>query len=831
MSQRVSPKGGPGGWWPAVADVGQGMCLLAPDGRLREVNPACAALLGQGETDLRGRCVLDFIHPQDRHVVEAELKRIEQGEPSPGFECRCIDERDTAHWLEWLSLPMPAGGPVWMVVHEVSDRREAAERLTENEKKLRAIIQSSSDAIYMKDVDGRYVLVNQAALDLAGLNKSDAVGRTDADLWPPHIARQAADSDRRAMRTGRRIQIEYALPLNGQMREFLGSKWVHTSVTGEPLGIIGMLRDITDRKQAERALRESEARFRSAFDGAAVGMCLVSLDGHFLHANEAMSRILGYELDELKNLYTHDVTHPDDVAPDREQQQRMLAGEFDHYQIDKRYIRKDGQVIHAWLAVSLVRDDEGAPLYCVGQIQDITSLKKSEARLRHDAMYDSLTGLANRKLLLSRLGDLLHRRRDEPFAVLYLDFDRFKLINDSLGHETGDLLLKEIARRFEEHLPERALAARIGGDEFVVVLPRTPAVEAAEAVAKQMLKVFAEPYELAGHEVCSTASIGLVHSEHGYDNPADMLRDADTAMYQAKLQGKARYVIFDAKMHEEAVRRLQLEQDMRRAVLEQRFEVEYQPIVNLQDGQLVGFEALLRWQHRDLGQVPANQFMSVAEDSGLIVPIGRWTIHRVCRDLAKWQRDYPERSLRVHVNIAGRQFGLGDLLGDIGQAIRLSQADPAGLVLELSERSLSEQLSRSPETFTELAELGVRLAVEDLGLGHSCLSWLHELPVACMKIGSRLLGTLEKSREHGLLVQTIVTVAHKLDIVVAAVGIESAAQLAQLQALECDEAQGYYFAEPMPAERAERLLSLDAPPRRWWRAARDEQVLEAPGCD
>ncbi len=446
-------------------------------------------------------------------------------------------------------------------------------------------------------------------------------------------------------------------------------------------------------------------------------------------------------------------------------------------------------------------------------------VRERTAELQNLALRDKLTGLPNRVFFNEHLSHAVARARRNPdykFAVLFLDFDRFKVVNDSLGHEVGDLLLIEIARRLRESLrhndviaqPDAAsTAARLGGDEFVVLLDSIHDARDAVRVTERLLTLLAVPYKLKGHEVHTTVSIGITSSDCGYQCAEDVLRDADTAMYRAKAAGKARYALFDRTMHDEAVARLAIENELRSALDQRQFTLHYQPIVHLDTGRLAGFEALVRWEHPQRGMIVPNDFIPIAEETGLILSLGSWVLDEACRQLKIWRDKFPQfPDLSISVNVSRKQIAAPTLLSHIQRTISRHGVDPAGLIIEITESSMMDNPDSCVQVLQQIRQMGVRLHIDDFGTGYSSLSCLHRFPLNGLKVDRAFLKNVNERREYAAIVQAIITLARNLDMRVIAEGVETADQVAMLLALECDHAQGYLFGRPVAAAQAETFL-------------------------
>jgi len=451
--------------------------------------------------------------------------------------------------------------------------------------------------------------------------------------------------------------------------------------------------------------------------------------------------------------------------------------------------------------------------YIVEQERISRVLEETKEHFRHAAFHDSLTGLPNRAMfteLLKAEIESSQRRREHIFAVLFLDLDRFKNINDSLGHTHGDLLLVAFAERLERTLRPIDTLARFGGDEFAILLSGMSDATDAVRVAQRIQDELSQPFVLDKNSAFATASIGIALSSSGYDRPDDILRDADIAMYRAKENGKARYEVFDHGMHARAVSRLQLESDLRQAIEQKEFCVFYQPIVSLQTGRLAGFEALVRWNHPRRGLVSPADFIPVAEETGLIVPIGEWVLNEACARVRQWQIDSPShRSLSLSVNLSARQVAQPDLLSRIKEALENSKLNPHCLKLEITESVVMENAEAAAQMFKQLRSLGVQLSIDDFGTGYSSLSYLHRFPLNYLKIDRSFVSRLTTDNDNAI-VRTISTLARNLGMEVIAEGIETEEQFQQLKMLGCEYGQGYLFSRPVGNEGVDHLLAQDS---------------------
>ncbi len=566
---------------------------------------------------------------------------------------------------------------------------------------------------------------------------------------------------------------------------------------------------ISEQERISRALKESEEHFRNAFDHAA-GMALVGRDGRWLQVNQSLCDMLGYDEEEFLATCFQDLTHADDLGEELVHIHQLLGGKISTSQLEKRFVHKRGEEVWVLTSASLVKDVENNPQHLIFQIQDITERKRAEAHIHHAAFHDALTGLPNRILVTDRLSlavERAKRHHDYQFAVLFIDLDRFKLVNDSLGHPCGDQLLVELSNRLTWCVRSIDTVARLGGDEFAVLLDGIEETEHATLIATRIQDALAKPFNLDGHEVFTTASIGIAFSHTGYDKPEDILRDSDTAMYRAKSNGKARFEIFDRHMHTRAVELLKLENDLRRAVEREEIEVYYQPVVVLESEQIIGFEALARWRHPTQGIVSPMSFVPLAEETGLIIPMGMSILRQACQQAYQWHQQFPSQPLlSISVNISSRQFSQGDLVERIEQILEETKLPAGSLLLELTESVVMENAEVAAVMLDRLNQLGVKLSLDDFGTGYSSLSYLHRFSFDTLKVDQSFVGRMVGDSESAKIVKTIMTLASELGISVTAEGVETTQQQLMLRDLNCKYAQGYIFSKPITAADAGALL-------------------------
>lgn len=584
--------------------------------------------------------------------------------------------------------------------------------------------------------------------------------------------------------------------------------------------IANLLGTAIARKQSEERLHLMERAIASSSNGIAIADASQS-DHPVIYVNPSFEQMTGYSAEEVigrsADFWQEGESDPTSLA---ELHQALQEGR--EYHIILRNARKDGTLFWNELYISPVRNARGHLTHFIGIQNDITERKYAEEQLLHSAYYDSLTNLPNRDLFLDRLWHTIRRakrRGNYIFAVLFLDLDRFKTINDSLGHTIGDRLLVEIARRLESCLRPSDTLARLGGDEFTILLEEIQTTEDASKIADRIHVALRAPFTLNGREVFTNASIGIALSSTGYKRPEDLLRDADTAMYRAKALGKARHITFDTDMHDNAVARLQLETDLRLALQRQEFLLHYQPIVLLCESpehpdncccssRIVGFEALVRWQHPTRGLVSPGEFIPMAEETGAIVPIGLWVLHQACRQLRQWQQQFPDRDdLCASVNLSCKQFSQTHLIEQIDAILEETGLDGHYLKLEITESTIVENAQSAASMLAQLKQRRIQICIDDFGTGYSSLSYLHRFPSDTLKIDRSFVGQMGNDGEKAEIVRAILTLAHELGMDAIAEGVETYQQLQQLRSLHCEYGQGYYFAKPLDVAAATEAIA------------------------
>jgi diguanylate cyclase (GGDEF)-like protein/PAS domain S-box-containing protein len=590
---------------------------------------------------------------------------------------------------------------------------------------------------------------------------------------------------------------------DGQVRVLSSKARVVCDQNGDVARVIGVCQDVTGRRQAEQELRDSEERFRLMVDGVPdYAIFMLDAEGRVASWNTGAQRIHGYSEHEIVGAHVSVFWPPEDVAAGKVAAELSTAKRDGRYEEDGWRVRKDGTRFWASLVITALRNADGSLRGYAKVTRDVTERKLAEEKLLHDAMHDTLTGLPNRALFLDRLTQALARTRRSDrhhCAVLFLDVDRFKLVNDSYSHVVGDELLIELARRLDSSLRPGDTVARLGGDEFTMLLDDLSDEHRAGDVAARIQGLLEQPFEVDGRGIYIGASIGI--SRSGVDmNAADMMRNADIAMYEAKREGRSRIATFNDEMYSHVVNQLRLETDLRGAIEDRRLRVFYQPIIDLRDGRLSGFEALVRWP-ADGQTISADEFIAVAEDTGLIEPLGRLVLDEACQRLSEWRAaGLIDAAATISVNVSGRQLVDESLLADVGAALARSGLPAASLLVELTESTIINDPEHMHTALEQLRGIGVKAHIDDFGTGYSSLTFLHHFPGDTLKVDRSFIASMHTDQSHAAIVRGIVTLAHSLGFQVIAEGVDDPAQLDRLRELGCELAQGYLFSQPLPAD-------------------------------
>lgn len=828
-----------------VENIQTGIIVHDADTKILFANPIAAKLLGIIQSELAGKDISDpdwnFYHGDGRLMRLEDFpvnKILREQEVLANYEMGLYrPETNDFVWVLINAYPeIDKTGEITRIVVtfvDISELKQTEIALRESEKRYTALaaeleatrnfLQNVIDhlpvAVFVKDGRnehfGEMLLWNRTSEHMFGVTVQDAIGKTVYDHFPKEQADFFHQEDLEAFANG----VLEDIPEEPITSHSLGYRILHTvkiplyDRNCHPQYLLCFAEDITERKKAENALRESEERFRQMAENIHEIFWMIDADfTKFIYVNPAYEKISG---GSCARLYEYpqsfiDAIHEEDRAKVLNiYQQYLQTG----WSIEYRLVQPNGEIRWLFERTVPIRDLAGEIQSIVGIGQDITDRKSSEEQLIYQAFHDSLTGLPNRTLFTDRLEMVLKKSKriaDHRFAILFIDLDRFKVINDSLGHLVGDRLLIKISEILEKSVRSFDTVARLGGDEFTILLDDIDNSHEAIEVAERIHARLQNEIEIDGNKILTSASIGIVFGSHDYENASDLLRDADIAMYRAKDQGRACYEIFDHTMYDLLLSRLQIENELRQAIAREEFLVYYEPIVCLKTMNLCGFEALVRWQHPTRGLVTAGEFIPICEETGMVVALGKWVLQTACRQIQSWLDRYPSLKLTINVNLSGKQLKDPQIISTIDEILKITGISPTCLNLEITETILIENTEIAVKVFQQLRARHVQLSLDDFGTGFSSLSYLQRFPVNIIKIDRSFISQIHSGDRNIEIVKAIIALAHAMHIKVIAEGIELREQITQLQAWDCDFAQGYYFARSLSAEAASDLLEKAA---------------------
>ena len=789
-----------------IASMPSGLMVVDAELKIRSINHAmCRMFQVRQDVDVIGKPLTSVVW--SRQLTERLKQALATGGQARDLLVSVVDEGRKRHFeFDVSTALMSQENVLLLMAQEITERMRSQEEL----RRFRMALDSSIDAIYLIDCkEMRFIDANETALETLGYSHEELLC-----LGPQNLKPDDGELERMNRRFDEIIQSESK---NGMIQT------VHQRKDGSRLPVevylravqsegrqllVAVVRDITERVAAEAVLRESEERFRVAFNQAAVGLAHVAPDGRWLMVNNKLCEIVGYSSAELLRMGFQDITHPEDLVVDWALARRMIAGELDEKTREKRYLHKNGHYIWVNLTSSMVRDGDGNPKYYSTVVEDISRRKQIEEELLHLANHDALTSLPNRSLLLDRLGQALvfAGRKGRQVAVMLIDLDRFKNINDSLGHDIGDKIIVDIARRLSACVRVGDTIARLGGDEFVLIRPDVTREDAVATMAQQILETLAQPMTIQGHEFYPTGSIGVsMYPKDGQDSQT-LLKNADMAMYRAKDAGRNTFQFYAREMNSRALDRLKLETGLRRALEREEFVVYYQPQMHIASGRLIAAEALLRWAPPGQEMVFPGDFIPIAEETGLIVPIGQWVLRHACEQKRQWHDAGQFTDLRIAVNLSARQFKQQDIVGMVSHTLKETGCRPEWLELEITESVVMEDPEAAAETLHKLSEMGVHLSIDDFGTGYSSLSYLKRFPIDALKIDKSFVRDITVDADDAAIAKAVIALAHSLKLCVIAEGVETVEQLEFLRSQDCDAVQGYYLSRPMPVEKLEIFM-------------------------
>lgn len=678
--------------------------------------------------------------------------------------------------------------------------------LRESEHWFSTTLRCVGDAVIATDIEGKVKFMNPAAETALGLTMEEALGQDANEVMVLEDGRTGMAVEcpaQRALRDNKTVGIEFGTLLirkNGTKIPIDDSAAPIRADDGHVLGAVVAFRNVTDRLEAEESLRQSEERFRKAFSFAPVGMALVGMDGRFLQVNNAVCSLLGRNETDLLQIYQSDITDPDDIANERAQLNQIITGQCTTVEFEKRYQSRTHESIWVLISISLLTQNE-QPFCYLYQIHDLTQRKETEIRLAQLAHFDSLTGLANRAKLWEEVEKQINvsKRREERFAVIFIDLDHFKQVNDSMGHEAGDNLLQIVATSLQSSVRETDCVARLGGDEFVLLLPNLHSIGDVSVIVHKIWSQFTQPIMLAGQKMMVGLSVGVsIFPDDGLDAKT-LLRCADSALYHAKAEGRNNMQFYRPELTAHLEQKLRLERELRNAIEHHEFELYYQPIMTIAGDKLTGAEALIRWHHPTMGLLRPDIFIQLAEETGLILPMGEWVMKEACHQAATWQREGRE-AVGISINVSARQFKTGDVVQSVNKALQESGLKPWLLTIEITEQLMLQNTEQNLTMIDNLKKLGVQIAIDDFGVGYSSLNYIRRFNPHKLKIDRSFVHDLVDDPEGAAIVRAIIAIAHSLKMDIVAEGVETPAQRDFLQREECHLGQGYLYAMPCSAK-------------------------------
>lgn len=669
------------------------------------------------------------------------------------------------------------------------------------EYEVRRLLDELPEAVLLIDADGVVHSSNAAALALFDLARRDLVDSSLFDHADEPEQAELAAAIARALDADDVEPIQVEVHGGATRRVVVEASFHlprHSPVFDQERRLVVRLRDVSEREQQTRALDQARRRFQQAFQSAPTGMALVRLDdGRIVDANQSLAEMLQRDVMELVGCTLREFTHPDDVRAAQPHRARLELGIVDSFRIDQRYRRRDGEFVWARTRVSTTEDD--GVMLAITHIEDVTEQRRAAEQLRYAARHDELTGLPNRSYLLHLLHDRLATAGVDEVAVLFVDLDHFKVINDSLGHEVGDELIRVVSERLRGALRDDDVLARFGGDEFIVAMSGDPI-----DVAERLRRAVRPPVTVAGHELFVTASIGYATNHEPSMSPNDMLRDADAAMYRAKARGRDCVEAFEAGGYEHGVQALRTAGELRRGIERGEIVPYFQPIVDLRSGRVTSYEVLSRWLHPDRGMLGPGEFLPLAEETGLLVDLGARMLRDSLAQLARWRATgHPFANCSLSVNVGTRQLVDPGFYDTVTEALAETGIDADSIWLEITETALLADVKAATVALRELRSLGLHLSVDDFGTGYSSLTYLKRFPVESIKIDKSFVAGLGLEQDDSMIVEAVVRLGQSLGLNVVAEGIESPLQLSRLRDLGCDRGQGYLFGRPRPAALVE----------------------------
>ncbi len=831
--------------WPvhSLQQMAEAVLITDEQGRVRFMNKPAENMTGWQLAEASGKpwnTVFQTYHDMPGSLVDASVMTDSMSQ-TLGEHSMLLHRDGSAMTIDFSTAPLYGSSGFVIVFRNATSRIALETALADSRKRYRDLVNSVEGIVWEADgIDRQFTFVSKQAQHFLGFRSEEWTETTD--FWKNHLHPEDLDWTigfvKKALLDGTEYQIEYRMITRDNQVVWIKDLFHADCDQDHPVRFRGVLLNVTDAKRVEKvlrtahdelekrvhertaeltgaiiALRESEERYALAVLGANDGLWDWNLKSGEVYYAARWKSMLGYHEQEIgnKSMEWFSRVHPEDIERVKAEIAAHLDGKTPQFESECRMLHRDGTFRWMLTRGVAVRDEIG-PARIAGSQSDITERKLAEERLLHDAFYDGLTGLPNRALFLDRLSTAVVRAKSsalrgrvQSFAVLFLDLDRFKVVNDSLGHLSGDQLLIDIAKRLQNSLRPGDTIARLGGDEFTILVEDIPDIRGAVKVAERVQEELRLPFNLDGRDVFTTASIGIAMSTAESESAQELLRDADTAMYRAKEKGKARYEVFDKSMHGKAFALLQLETDLRRAIERNEFRIVYQPVVSLSNGRITGFEALIRWQHPERGILGPEEIIPLAEETGLIIPIGYSVLGEACRQMREWHKSFSSKFF-LSVNISGRQFSQADLIIQIRKILQDTDFPPELLKLELTESVIMGNLELATSLLQKLEDLHIRLLIDDFGTGYSSLGYLNRFPIHALKIDKSFIGSKVEDENWGI-VRAVIALSQNMGMETIAEGVETEEQRVYLLSLGCESGQGFLFSRPVDPDTVAVLLA------------------------
>jgi len=802
--------------------------ILNLEGLITYINPAVEKVLGFKPEERIGARGFELAHPDDMKFL-ADSFNILTRETNPHVvqgEMRLRHKDGSWRTLEAVGSNLAHDNVVEAIIVNYRDitgrkqaesqRAAALEALRQSEERYRTILENMQEGYFEVDLTGNFIFCNDSLSRIHKRSKDEMMGMNNRQYMDKEDAKKVFEAFNRVYKTGEPLpEINWQITRkDGVTRYIEASVSLLKDSSAKPIGFRGITHDITERKKAEsqreamlEVIRQGEEKYRNILESIQEGYFEVDLNGNFTFCNNSMSRLTGYSKEEMLGMSHKQFTNEETAKEVFQAFNKVYTTGEPSKAFDWQFMRKDGVEGFIETSITLQKDSSGKPTGFKGMIRDINERKRTEQQINYMATHDTLTGLPNRLMFSQLLNQAIRsaQRHKRQLAVFFIDLDRFKSINDSLGHEAGDRMLKEMARRFKKSLRADDVIGRLGGDEFVILTEEVDELSQISSIAHKILSSTIKPIVLQGEECRITASIGIsIYPGNGTDEQS-LIKNADMAMYFAKEEGRNNYQFYSKDIQSLSNKRFSIETNLRRALERNELSLEYQAKVDFKTGRITGVEALLRWENPSLGSITPTQFIPVAEETGLIVPIGRWVMKTACAQNVAWQRQgLPPVCMAVNLSL--RQLMDDNLLEDIKAALDESGMAPNLLELEITESMVMQNPAHMIAVLTDIKKMGVRLAIDDFGTGYSSLAQLKHFPIDTLKVDRSFIRNLPQDSDNQAIIEAVIAMGKTLKLTVVAEGVETQEQEDFLRNLICDEMQGFYFSKPVAPDQFADLL-------------------------